>query len=118
MPLAVRSSRESRSERCKEAFLLAPICKDLLAPTLVSDRANHRTTRYYLSLRSPLFTDTAVRTALAKHPVAPSDAMRHAICIIYIATIYVWPGSTPRQNEHHGACAPFRADLRCNLILG
>ena len=39
MPLAVRSSRESRSERCKRAFLLAPICKVLLAPTLVSDRA-------------------------------------------------------------------------------
>ena len=39
MPLAVRSSRESRSERCKRAFLLAPICKVLLAPSLVSDRA-------------------------------------------------------------------------------
>ena len=43
MPLAVRSSRESRSERCKEAFLLAPICKVLLAPTLVSDRASKET---------------------------------------------------------------------------
>ena len=39
MPLLWRSSRESRSERCKRAFLLAPICKVLLAPTLVSDRA-------------------------------------------------------------------------------
>ena len=39
MPLLWRSSRESRSERCKGAFLLAPICKVLLAPTLVSDRA-------------------------------------------------------------------------------
>ena len=27
MPLLWRSSRESRSERCKRAFLLAPICK-------------------------------------------------------------------------------------------
>ena len=35
MPLLWRSSRESRSERCKRAFLLAPICKVLLAPTLV-----------------------------------------------------------------------------------
>ena len=42
MPLLWRSSRESRSERCKRAFLLAPICKVLLAPTLVSDRATHR----------------------------------------------------------------------------
>lgn len=41
MPLLWRSSRESRSERCKRAFLLAPICKVLLAPTLVSDRATH-----------------------------------------------------------------------------
>ena len=40
MPLLWRSSRESRSERCKRAFLLAPICKVLLAPTLVSDRAS------------------------------------------------------------------------------
>jgi len=40
MPLLWRSSRESRSERCKRAFLLAPICKVLFAPTLVSDRAN------------------------------------------------------------------------------
>ena len=39
MPLLWRSSRESRSERCKRAFLLAPICKVLLAPSLVSDRA-------------------------------------------------------------------------------
>ena len=39
MPLLWRSSRESRSERCKRAFLLAPICEVLLAPTLVSDRA-------------------------------------------------------------------------------
>ena len=39
MPLLWRSSRESRSERCKRAFLLAPICKVLFAPTLVSDRA-------------------------------------------------------------------------------
>ena len=39
MPLLWRSSRESRSERCKRAFLLAPICKVLLAPTVVSDRA-------------------------------------------------------------------------------
>jgi hypothetical protein len=30
MPLLWRSSRESRSERCKRAFLLAPICKVLL----------------------------------------------------------------------------------------
>jgi hypothetical protein len=43
MPLLWRSSRESRSERCKRAFLLAPICKVLLAPTLVSDRANDLT---------------------------------------------------------------------------
>jgi hypothetical protein len=42
MPLLWRSSRESRSERCKRAFLLAPICKVLLAPTLVSDRATTR----------------------------------------------------------------------------
>ena len=42
MPLLWRSSRESRSERCKRAFLLAPICKVLLAPTLVSDRATER----------------------------------------------------------------------------
>ena len=41
MPLLWRSSRESRSERCKRAFLLAPICKVLLAPSLVSDRATH-----------------------------------------------------------------------------
>ena len=40
MPLLWRSSRECRSERCKRAFLLAPICKVLLAPTLVSDRAS------------------------------------------------------------------------------
>ena len=40
MPLLWRSSRESRSERCKRAFLLAPICEVLLAPTLVSDRAS------------------------------------------------------------------------------
>ena len=39
MPLLWRSSRESRNERCKRAFLLAPICKVLLAPSLVSDRA-------------------------------------------------------------------------------
>ena len=39
MPLLWRSSRESRSERCTRAFLLAPICKVLLGPTLVSDRA-------------------------------------------------------------------------------
>ena len=39
MPLLWRSSRESRSERCTRAFLLAPICKVLLAPSLVSDRA-------------------------------------------------------------------------------
>jgi hypothetical protein len=39
MPLLWRSSRESRSERCKRAFLLAPICKVLLAPLFVSDRA-------------------------------------------------------------------------------
>ena len=32
MPLLWRSSRESRSERCKRAFLLAPICKVLLLP--------------------------------------------------------------------------------------
>ena len=35
MPLLWRSSRESRSERCKRAFLLAPICKVLLALSLV-----------------------------------------------------------------------------------
>ena len=56
MPLAVRSSRESRSERCKEAFLLAPICKDLsasrLAPTLVSDRASHSSEYRLQSLQS------------------------------------------------------------------
>ena len=47
MPLAVRSSRESRSERCKRAFLLAPICKVvLLAPSLVSDRATEINTIY------------------------------------------------------------------------
>ena len=40
MPLLWRSSRESRSERCKRAFLLAPICKVLSGPTLVFDRAN------------------------------------------------------------------------------
>ena len=39
MPLLWRSSRESRSERCKRAFLLAPICKVLSGPTLVFDRA-------------------------------------------------------------------------------
>jgi len=42
MPLLWRSSRESRSERCKRAFLLAPICKVLLAPSLVSDRASDK----------------------------------------------------------------------------
>ena len=41
MPLLWRSSRESRSERCKRAFLLGPICKVLLAPYLVSDRASN-----------------------------------------------------------------------------
>ena len=46
MPLLWRSSRESRSERCKRAFLLAPICKVLLAPTLVSDRASRDPARY------------------------------------------------------------------------
>ena len=45
MPLLWRSSRESRSERCKRAFLLAPICKVLLAPSLVSDRATIRIIR-------------------------------------------------------------------------
>ena len=41
MPLLWRSSRESRSERCKRAFLLAPICKVLLAPTLVCVRPSY-----------------------------------------------------------------------------
>ena len=49
MPLLWRSSRESRSERCKRAFLLAPICKVLLAPSLVSDRANQWHCRYNTS---------------------------------------------------------------------
>ena len=52
MPLLWRSSRESRSERCKRAFLLAPICKLLLAPTLVSDRAS--VNRKSFSARPPL----------------------------------------------------------------
>ena len=38
MPLLWRSSRESRSERCKRAFLLAPICKVLLQAALAMKR--------------------------------------------------------------------------------
>ena len=71
MPLLWRSSRESRSERCKRAFLLAPICKVLLAPSLVSDRATGRTGR------------TADRTGRRPVPPVPPTGL-HTVYRIYI----------------------------------
>ena len=57
----------------------------------------------FVFARSPLFTDTAVYGfSEASRRAKRCDATRD---MYHIATIYVWPGSTPRQNEHHGACA-------------